>query len=159
VAQFRKLLEQATRDDVFSPFFITARHMEPEEVEYLENHESEPSATNTETPPSQTEWQWEDGDLVYNCHLIKEVFDDSIRLADSDDETTAKRYKLLGFVYNQKNNVTGLVSSYTAASDEFTDSYDLDLLESFLQEQDFLYENDTADEKIYTFTRPSDFAI
>lgn len=133
--------------------------MEPEEVEYLENHESEPSSSNTETPPSQIEWQWQEDDLIYNCHLIKEVFDDSIRLADSDDDGTAKRYKLLGFVYNQKNNVTGLVSSYTAASDEFTDSYDLDLLESFLQEQDFLYENDTADQKIYTFTRPSDFAI
>lgn len=157
MASFVKLLEQVSRDDVFSPFFDTVRHMTPDEIEFLENHESEPSSTNTEVPPAQIEWQWQEDDLVYNCHLVKEVYDNSRRGLDPEDPDQPKRYKLMGFVYNKRNNLSGLVEDYTSVSEEFSEEARLDILEAFLAEKDFLYENDTEEMKEFTFTRPSDF--
>lgn len=157
MARFRRLFEQAKRDDPFSPFFDTGRHMTPEEIEFLESHESNPSSTNTEVPPAQIEWQWEDGDLVYNCHLVKEVYTNSRRGIDPEDTDVSKRYKLMGFVYNKTNNLSGLVDDYTFVSPEFNEEASLDVLENFLQDKQFLYDNDTEDMKVFTFTRPSDF--
>lgn len=157
MAKFKKLLEQVSRDDPFSPFFDTVRHMTPDEIEYLETHDSNPSSANTETPPAQIEWQWEEGDLVYNCHLVKEVYDNSRRGLDPDDTDNPKRYKLMGFAYNKRNNLTGLVEDYTFVSEEFAEEARLDILEDFLADKDFLYDNNTEDMKVFTFTRPSDF--
>ena len=133
--------------------------MEAEEVEFLEDHESEPSATNMDTPPAQAEWQWADDerDLVFNCHLVKEVYDNSIRTADVEDPDLPKRYNLRCWVYNKNNNMTSIVEELSAVSEEFSESFNLDVLESFLEGLDFLYENDTADMKEFTFSRPSDF--
>lgn len=158
MAKFRRLVEQVSRDDLFSPFFVIVRHMEPEEVQFLEEHESEPSATNVETPPAQVEWQWDTGDVVYNCHLLKEVYNNNRRQSKPEDDV-AKRYKLLGFAYNKPNNMTGLVSDYSDVSEEFNETFDTGVLDRFLERQDFLYESDTADAPIFTFTRPSDLEI
>lgn len=159
MAKFKNLvLEQVRRGDVFSPFFRTVKSMEPEEVDYLENHESEPSSLNTKTPPAQIEWQWKgDRDLVYNCHLVKEIYDNSIYDSEVEDASKAKRYKLMGFVYNKNNNMKGIVDDYCAVSEEFSSSYDLDVLEDFISDNTFLYENDTSEMKEFTFSRPSDF--
>lgn len=158
MAKFKRLLEQATRDDTFSPFFDTMKQMEEAEVDFLESHGSEPSKTNTEVPPAQVEWQWEDEDLIYNCHLVKEAYSDDPRAgADQEDPSVAKRYKLMGFVYNKKNNLSGMVGDYTFVSEEFTGEADLDLLENFLSDKQFLYDNDTAADKRFSFSRPSDF--
>ena len=157
MVSFVRLLEQVSRKDPFSPFFDTAKQMTEEEVDFLENHESNPSTANTETPPAQVEWQWESEDLVYNCHLVKEVYDNSRRGLDVGDTETPKRYKLMGFVYNNRNNLSGLVEDYTSVSKEFNQEARVDILESFLEDKDFLYENDTGERKVYTFSRPSDF--
>lgn len=157
MASFVKLLEQVSRDDPFSPFFDTVRHMTSEEIEFLQTHESNPSKKNTKTPPAQVEWQWDEGDLVYNCHLVKEVYDNSRRGLDPEDTDNPKRYKLMGFVYNNRNNRTGLVGDYTSVSEEFAEEARIDILGDFLEEQDFLYEKNTSGDKIYSFSRPSDF--
>jgi hypothetical protein len=160
VAKFKNLItEQSRRTDPYSPVFDTVKHMEPEEENFLEDHESNPSATNVETPPAQIEWQWdpEDVDFVYNCHLFKEIYDNSIYGADVEDPDTPKRYTLLGFVYNKNNNLTGIVPDYTDVSEEFSEPANLEVLANFLERQDFLYENDTEERKIYTFSRPADF--
>ena len=158
MTKFKRLLEQATRNDTFSPFFDTMKQMEDREIEFVEEHGSEPSKTNTAVPPAQVEWQWEDGDLIYNCHLVKEAYNNDARAgADLDDPSVAKRYKLMGFVYNKKNNLSGLVEDYTFVSDEFTGELDIELLENFLEDKNFLYDNDTAGDKIFSFSRPSDF--
>lgn len=133
--------------------------MEPEEVDYLENHETNPSKTNLESPPAQLEWQWEDPnqDFVYNVHLLKQVYNNSRRPVDPSDTDVEKRYVLLGFAYNKNNNMTGEVPDYTSVSEEFTEKSDIDLLEDFLEDNGFLYDRDTDDQKIYSFTRASDF--
>ena len=160
MAKFKKIIsEQSRRTDPFSPLFDTVKQMEDEEIEFLQTHETDPSSANVKTPPAQIEWQWEDeeNDFVYNCHLFKEIYDNSIYGADPEDPNTEKRYTLLGFVYNKNNNLTGIVPEHSGVSDEFFEASNLEVLESFLEEQDFLYENDTEDMKVYTFTRPSDF--
>lgn len=157
MAKLLQLLEQVSREDIFSPFFDTVRHMTPEEVEFLENHDSNPSKANTETPPAQVEWQWDEDDFVYNCHLVKEVYNNSRRGVDPEDTDTPKRYKLMGFVYNNRNNLSGLVEDYTSVSEEFAEESRIDILEAFLEDKDFLYEKDTEERKEYTFSRPSDF--
>lgn len=162
MAKFKKLLEQATRDDLFSPFFIIVRFMEPNEIDYFDGHESDPNLTNTTTPPSQVEWQWEDdGDLIYNSHLFKEVYDNNTFRSKPTDTSKAKRYKLLTFAYNLQNNVAGLVPEYSAVSEEFMEPSNLEVLDSFVQDKDFLYENETNSMIVgvseFTFSRPSDF--
>ena len=156
MAKFKRLLEQATREDVFSPFFSTVKQMTDEEIEFLEGHESNPSKSNTDVPPAQVEWQWDDGDLVYNCHLVKEAYSNDNRTTDVEDVSVAKRYKLIGFVYNNTNNFSGIVGDYTSVSEEFSSEADLELLEGFLENQNFLYENDTEERKSYSFSRPTD---
>jgi hypothetical protein len=156
--KFKRLLEQATRDDKFSPFFDTMKQMTDGEIEFLKKHDSEPSKTNTQVPPAQVEWQWQEGDLIYNCHLVKEAYNDDPRAgADLNDPSVAKRYKLMGFAYNKKNNLSGLVEDYTFISEEFNGESDLGVLESFLEDKNFLYQNDTSEDKIFSFSRPSDF--
>lgn len=158
MAKFKKLFEQSVREIPFSPLFDEAKHMEPEEVEFLENHETNPSTTNMSTPPAQVEWQWEDeDDFVYNCHLVKEVYDPDRRVYDIDDPDTPKRYNLRCWVYNKGNNMIGVVDEYCSVSEEFSEASNIDVLESFIQENEFLFENDMFDRKMYIFSRSSDF--
>lgn len=159
MAKFQRLFEQSVRDIPFSPLFDEAKHMEDEEIEFLADHESQPSATNTDTPPAQVEWQWEneEEDLVFNCHLVKEAYDNDRRGIDVEDPDTPKRYNLRCWVYNKSNNMIGVVDDYSSVSEEFSEASNVGVLESFLEDKQFLFQNDTADMKMYTFSRPSDF--
>lgn len=162
MGKFKQLIfEQSRRTDPYSPVFDMVKHMEPEEIDYLENHDSNPSKTNLESPPAQLEWQWEDPDqdFVYNIHLLKQVYNNSRRPVDPSDTDTAKRYVLLGFAYNKNNNMIGEVPDYTFVSDEFMSPADTDVLKEFLSDKQFLYDNDTDERKVYSFTRASDFDV
>jgi len=88
---------------------------------------------------------------------VKEVYNDNRRGLSPEDTDAPKRYKLMGFVYNNRNNLSGLVEDYTFVSEEFDQESRVDVLEAFLEDKNFLYENDTAERKVYTFSRPSDF--
>lgn len=129
--------------------------MTDQEIEFLETHESNPSKANTDVPPAQVEWQWEDGDLVYNCHLFKELYDNDHDTTLPEDTSVEKRYKLVGFAYNKTNNLSGVVEDYTFVSNEFSDEADIEILENFIGDKDFLYDNDTEERKVYSFSRPT----
>lgn len=155
--QFKRLLEEVVgEEDLFSPFYQPVRFLEPQEVEYLLDHESNPSAVFFDTPPAQVEWQWDNEDLIYNAHLIKEMYNDTRQSKDVMDDESKKRYKIVTFMYNKSNNWRGYAQAYSGVTETFTDPYDIELLDDFISSYEVLYLRDTDEIKEFKISRPLD---
>lgn len=151
---FKRLLEQTIDSDgLFSPFYSPMKTMEPEEVEFLYDHPTVPSENTSEIPPSQVEWQWQEEDLVYNTHLVKEIYSNDRQSASLGDPDTPKRYKALTFVYHNQNNQVGLAVEFSDVSESFGDPHSIEILSDFLDSLDFLGEAETGGEDRMWFSR------
>lgn len=151
---FRRLLEQTVDEEaLFSPFYRPVKTMDPEEVELLDEHPTIPSENTSETPPSQVEWQWVEDNVVYNTHLVKEVYDDSRKEVDITDPGVSKRYKAVTFAYNKNNNQIGMVLEFSDTSENFNDPFNVEVLSDFLDNMEFLSEAETGGEERYWFSR------
>lgn len=151
---FRRLLEQTVDEEaLFSPFYRPVKTMDPEEVELLDEHPTIPSENTSETPPSQVEWQWVEDNVVYNTHLVKEVYDDSRKEVDITDPGVPKRYKAVTFAYNKNNNQIGMVLEFSDTSENFNDPFNVEVLSDFLDNMEFLSEAETGGEERYWFSR------
>jgi len=151
---FKRLLEQTIDSDgLFSPFYTPVKTMEPEEVDLLDEHPTIPSENTSEIPPSQVEWQWQEGDMIYNAHLVKEIYSDDRKLRDIHNPDTPKRYKILTFVYHNQNNQVGLATKFSGTSDTFGESYNTEVLSNFLDDMEFLEEAETGGEERLWFSR------
>lgn len=153
--KFKRILAEVVGEEgLFSPFYQPVRFFEPEEAEYLLDHESDPSAVFFDTPPAQVEWQWQEEDIVYSAHLIKEIYNDSRGLKDVTD--SSKRYKIVTFMYNKSNNWRGYAEDYSKVTRTFSEAENIELLEEFIESMSFLHENDTGDIKEFKVSRPLD---
>lgn len=151
---FKRLLEQTLdKEGLFSPFYAPVKAMEEDEVEFLENHPTTPSENTSEIPPSQVEWQWQEGDVVYNTHLVKEIYSDDRKPISIEDPDTPKRYKVLTFTYHNQNNQMGLAPEFSAVSDNFEEPSSVEVLSELLDSLDFLEEAETGGEERLWFSR------
>lgn len=150
-------------DGVFSPFYTQVMQFEPDEVDVVENSGVYPQYFS-KSSPGQIHWQWETPDdhphdLVFNAVMTKELYDPDKkhREANSLDE---KRYKIVTYCYNRKNNRKGICPEFCRTSEKFRDpDYNLKTLKKFIQNIDFIDEDDLLDKKTHFFSRSMDLNL
>lgn len=150
------LKEQIDPQGIFSPHYIPFKVFDAEEAEFVRDHDNRPSYLALHVPPATAHWYWKEDDFIYDAVLTKEYMSHSSREVDPYSSDVQKRYKIVTYVYSQRNNTTGCDMDTTFVSQAFTDEdgYNVSVLDSFLSNEASVFQEvDLIYDKQYFFTR------
>jgi hypothetical protein len=153
------LLEQADPDGVFSSAYTQVNiYTQPERV-FFRQYRLEPTIMNPDVPPPQVQWQWTEerdhGNVKYGVMFSKQIFNDQMRLPPVESEEHPKRYRVVTMTLNDANGNRGIVLPYCEVSETFTEPYNIEVLESFLDGLGWLQRHYQQDVETPSFFGPA----